>query len=140
MNVDRVGQSQLGRDASPARAEHTGPVRLVDHQPGTVLSCGRADVRERRDVAVHRKHRLGHDELSARAAMSVEHAAQVFDVVVPVDGDLSPRQPAAVDQAGVVELVADDDIAAAEAKAHRSDAVCTSSPVRGHTINAGSGG
>ena len=62
---------------------------------------------ERRDVAVHREHRVG-DDHRARAAALAQAPLEVLDVAVAVDEDLGAREPAAVDDRGVVERVGED--------------------------------
>jgi hypothetical protein len=62
--------------------------------------------RQRRDVAVHGKHRFGHDEFPPRCAG--EQCSEMIDVGVPVDAQLRFRQPAAVDDRRVIQGVAED--------------------------------
>ena len=47
--------------AAPA-AEHAQPVRVVRHQPGIMLVGQRQQFGERRQVAVHGEHAVGHDQ------------------------------------------------------------------------------
>ena len=68
---------------------------------------------ERRDVAVHREDRVGDDQRAAPPRACAQAPGEVLDVAVVVDEDLGARQPAAVDDRGVVELVGEDDVAAA---------------------------
>jgi len=63
--VDAVlDPEQLGR-AGAAGAEHAGAVRLVDHQPCPVLLAEVADLRQRRDVALHREDAVDDDQHAA---------------------------------------------------------------------------
>ncbi|MNX87941.1 hypothetical protein D3C86_1198950 [compost metagenome] len=94
-------------------------VGVIDHDDGLVLLGDLDDVRQRRDVPVHREDAVGDDQGAAVVALDlVEHPAQVRHVLVLEDGDLGAAQAAAVDDARVVELVGDDHVLLAE---HRRD-------------------
>jgi hypothetical protein len=62
---------------------------------------------QRGDVAVHAEHRVADDQLDRRAA-GRELPRQRGEVDMRVALDLRPREPRAVDQRGVVELVRED--------------------------------
>ena len=68
--------------------------------------------RQRRPVAVHREDRLGHDQRAPRdGTPGGEDALEDGDVEVRVDLDRGTRESASVDDAGVVELVGEDEVA-----------------------------
>ena len=71
-----------------------------------------AQVGERGDRAVHRKERVGDDELAAGGGGRQELLERI-EVAMRVDMDRGPREPAAVDQAGMVSLVGIDRVAGA---------------------------
>ena len=80
-------------------------------------SAGRvADVAERGDEPVHREDAVGDDELEAGARRLglAQPGLQVGDVAVAVAVPLRLAQADAVDDRGVVELVADDGVLLAE--------------------------
>ena len=109
------------RPASATAPRPPGPtaargVRLVDGDANVVVVGELGDLLERRDVAVHREDRLGDDERRSRPGL-LQAPLEVVHVVVAVDEDLSARQPAAVDDRGVVELVREDDLARARKRA-----------------------
>jgi hypothetical protein len=92
-------------------------VRLVDDDAHAAVAARQlGDLLQRRDVAVHREDRLGDDERRARARL-LQAPREVLDVVVRVDERLRARQPAAVDDRGVVELVGEDHLARARQRA-----------------------
>ena len=77
-----------------------------------------ADAGQRRDVAVHREDAVGDDEdvavRAVRAAAGTrvaQHLLKAVDVAVREDGARRLGQADAVDDRGVVELVADDQVA-----------------------------
>ena len=51
--------------APPAGADRAGGVRLVDDEPHPVARCDVGELRERRDIAVHREHAVGDDQGAA---------------------------------------------------------------------------
>ena len=57
----------------------------------------------------------------SRAAVAAQAPLEVLDVAVAVDDDLGARQPAAVDDRGVVELVGEDRVAAAGERADHAE-------------------
>ena len=59
------------------------------------------------DVAIHAKHAIGNDQGSAIAGILafLDLGSQVIGVTVCVTDDLRAGQPAAIDDAGVVEFV-----------------------------------
>ena len=75
------------------------------------LRASSQEALERRPVAVHREEAVGDDQRRPRAGRA-QPPGKVLEVAVAVDEGLGPRQPASVDDAGVVELVAEDDLAA----------------------------
>ena len=90
---------------------------VVDHHRSLIPVGDVANAGQRRDVAVHRKDAVGDDEdrsiRAARAARSAgiaQHLLQAIDVAMREDGACRLRQPNAVDDRGVIELVADDQV------------------------------
>ena len=66
--VDAVLDAEQLGGAGAARAEHAGAVRLVDHQPRAVGAAQLGDLRQRRDVALHREDAVDDDEHAAAVA------------------------------------------------------------------------
>jgi hypothetical protein len=107
--------AQLVR-AAPARAQEAGGVALVDAQQGTELVTQRPDRVQPRDGAVHGEHAVGEHQDVARAGFGggLQLPAQVVQVVVRVAVALRLAQADAVDDGGVVQLVADDGVLLAQ--------------------------
>ena len=100
--------------AAAGLADKAGRVAVVDHHHRAVLVGQIADGLERRDVAVHREHAVGRDELDAAILGELELATQIVEIEVLVAEALGLREPDAVDDAGVVEGVGDDRVFFAE--------------------------
>ena len=124
-------------------------VRFVDHQPCAVLLFERDDLCKRGEIAVHREHRLGDDEDTRERAGRGEDAAptdgfespgfsvgaaflsrfpahcnsifQLPHVFMWIHTDRSAALACAVNDAGVVELVENDDVAFADERGDRAD-------------------
>src|SRR5213592_3788872 len=71
-------------------------------------------------VAVHGKDRVGHDEPATAPRSGGELGLQGLHVAVGVDVDAGPREPAPVDDARVVEGIAEDVVAAADERRDRA--------------------
>ena len=101
--------------------KNAGSMRLIDHQQGFVLLSQADNIFQRGQVPVHRKDRLGQDQLTPRRWTAGELALQVFGVTVIVNQNLSTRQTAAVDQAGVIQRVAENCVAGASQRRDRAE-------------------
>ena len=108
-HVDLGLEPQLGDQPAARRPDDTGGVRLVDDDAGAMAAGQLDDSLQRREIAIHRKDRVGDDRRppSAGAAQPVGQRVQVG---VRVDDRLGAGQAAAVDQGGVVEGVGEHDL------------------------------
>jgi hypothetical protein len=68
---------------------------------------------DRGDVALHRENRVGDDQRSAVVGLT-QPPRQVLEVGVAIDEALRAGEPASVDDARVVELVREHDLAPAD--------------------------
>ena len=64
-------------------------------------------------VAIHAEQRLRDNELSTRRWGILQACLELIQIAMTVDGDLSAREPAAVDNARMIEDVAQNNIALA---------------------------
>jgi hypothetical protein len=94
-------------------------VRLVDHHARVVALRQLDDLRQRRGVAVHGEDAVGDDQGAAAGGL-LEAPLEVVDVAVVVDEGLRARQPAAVDDRGVVERVGEDHVALLRERGHHA--------------------
>ena len=113
-DVDPVGDAEQFRRPRSGGAHEADSMRVVDHHERVVLVGDCADLVERGDVAVHREHAVGGDQLVPRARGRLKLAAQVVEVAVVVAVALRLRQAHSVDDGGVVQLVGDDRVLCAE--------------------------
>jgi hypothetical protein len=97
------------RCAAPRPPAPTTPSEwgLVDDEQRSVPTADRVQVLQGRQVAVDREHRIGHDE-RRHVRHRRENRVHGRHVVVPHDMRRRPRQPARVDDRGMVERVRDD--------------------------------
>ena len=65
-DVDAIPRAGQRRRAAPLLAEMAGGVAVVDQHQRIVAVGERADVGELGDIAVHREHAVGRDQLEAR--------------------------------------------------------------------------
>ena len=98
-------------DRSAPRLSHdAGAVRIVHDDDGAVAFVReRDDLGQLRQIAFHREHAVGDDDDGETAGNGLEPLFQIAHVAMLVT--LAPRflrEPDAVDDRGVVELVGDD--------------------------------
>ena len=101
--------------AAAVAAEDAGGVGVVDHHDGAVFfgECG--ELVDGADVAVHGEDAVGDEELVAGLVLDfLEELFGVGDVFVAEDFDFGAGEACAVDDAGVVELVGEDEVFFAE--------------------------
>ena len=91
--------------AAPAAPDDAFAVCVVNHEQQIVFLRDGDQVGQGRDVAVHAEHAVADDHAAPVVARLADDAAQVGGIVVFVAHDARARQPAAVDNAGVVQLI-----------------------------------
>src|SRR6266699_7289749 len=85
-------------------------MRVVDHDEGTELFGKGDDLWQRCNVTIHAKDTVGHHHDFTSAARLLKHATQPGHVSVWIDFTRCPVETYTVDDAGVIEFVADDDV------------------------------
>ena len=84
------------------------------------FSASPVELRQRSDVAVHGKDAVGDEQLVAGFVLDfVQQLLGVRDVLVTKNLDFGAREACAVDDAGVVQLVGDDEVFFAEDRRNR---------------------
>ncbi len=106
--------------ATAVGAEHAGRVRLVDHQHRAAPFTHVDEVRQRGEIAVHAEHGIGDDERPA-LAFAGEEVVELGGVFVRVDAEGRAREAASVEDARVVQAVAEDRVALAGERRDRAD-------------------
>jgi len=103
-------------DGPPAiAAEDAGGVSIVDHHDGTVFFSEIGQFVDGADVSVHGKDAVGDEELLAGLVLDLlQELFGVGDILVAEDLDFGLRETGAVDDAGVVEFVGENEILFAE--------------------------
>ncbi len=101
--------------APPVAAKHARGMRVVDHHDGAVLFGELGKLVDRADVAIHRKDAIGDQQLAARLVLNLlQQLLGVRHVLVAEHLDLRPREPRAVDDARVVQLIGEDEVVLAQ--------------------------
>ena len=106
-NVDPAHHPAIFVRAASSFAEKTGGVRVVDHRQRVIFFGEIANRREIRDSAVHRETAVSGDQSEARILRRAELRFQIGHVVVFVAKPLRFAEPDAVDDAGVIQFIAD---------------------------------
>ena len=120
-DVDLALEPGLGDRAAAAGPDAAGAVGLVDDD-ARVVARGRARRCSASGATSPSIEKTESVTISAAAAVGARRPQrEVLEVAVVVDERLGPRQPAAVDDRGVVELVGEDDRARAGQRADDAD-------------------
>ena len=106
-HIDAAHHASRFMRASPVRPHEPDGVRVVDEDERAMLVREVADRAQVRDDAVHREHAVCRDELEAGILRRLELALEVGHVVVRVAEPLCLREANSVDDARVVQRVAD---------------------------------
>jgi hypothetical protein len=86
-------------------------VRVVDHHDGSVFFCEVSEFVDGADVAVHGEDAVGDEELAA--GFLLDFLKQLFgvgDVFVAEDFDLGFGEARAIDDAGVIQFIGEDEV------------------------------
>ena len=101
--------------AAAIAAQNAGGVRVIDHHDGAVFVGNIAELVDGADIAVHGKDAVGDDELAAGLVLDLlQQLFAVGDIFVAEDLDLRAGEAGAIDDAGVIELVGEDEVFFAE--------------------------
>ena len=96
-------------------------MRVVDHHDRPAPRGDLDELGQGRDVAVHREHAVGDQELTAAGPCGLgQRHVRRADVLVREDLDLRAREPRAVDDRRVVQLIADDHVLLAQDRSDRA--------------------
>ena len=97
--------------AASVLAQYTCRVSVVDHDHRVMLLRALDDPGQRRDVAIHGKDAVSGDQLAPVLCCFLQRLLEGVEVAVLIDDAVGLRQPNAIDDARVVELIGDHDIA-----------------------------
>ena len=107
--------------AAPVAAQHTRGMRVVHHHDGAVLFGGLHQPGQRPDVAIHRENAVGNQQFSAGHRVQFgQNPLRRRHVFVRENVDLGPGEPAAIDDAGMVQLVGNDMVVRSEDRRNRA--------------------
>jgi len=110
--IDFILDPEMLRSAAPQLTEYADTVGVIHHQPSAVALLDFDDFWKLRDVSLHRKDAVDDDELAFVVGDIGQLLLEICHVVVQVFVGLAEGQPAAVDQARVVEAVGQRDVRA----------------------------
>ena len=109
---DPAVEAEVVGGAPPVGTEHAGGMRVVDHHRSAVLLRSFHQIGKRCDVAVHAEDTVRHQQDAAISLTPslTERALGILRIGVLVEDSFGFGQPDPVDDARVVELVADDTV------------------------------
>ena len=110
LDVDPAVHAEMVDGAASVLPEYAARVRIVDHHDAAELLGERAQLRERADVAVHAEYTVADEQLPLGDRQRLQDPSGGLGVLMRKHFDDRLAQPAAIDDAGVVELVRDDNV------------------------------
>ena len=110
LDVHAAVHAEVIDGAAAVPPEHAAGVRIVHHHDAAEFLGEVAQRRQRAEVAVHAEHAVGDEQLALRRRQLRDDAPRGGDVLVRKHLDRRAAQTAAVDDAGVIQLVGDDDV------------------------------
>ena len=131
--VHLVGQAEVVCRAAAVVAHHAEAVCVVDHQRGIVSFTELHELRDGRNVAFHGIDAVHDDEFRFFQGHHLHLLLQPLHVVVGELQHVAVGEPAAVDDAGVVEGV-EEDVAAVESQAGNHAQVDLEARAVGHGL------
>ena len=121
LNVYAPMQAEMIDRPAPVAPQHARGMRVVHHHDRAVPFGRLGQPGQRADIAVHREHAVGDQQLAPGHRIQLaQDLLRRGHILVREHVDLGPRQPAAVDDAGVVQLVADDVVFRRQDRRHRA--------------------
>ena len=114
LHVDAAVHAEVIDGAAAVAPEHAARVRIVHHHDAAELVGQIAERRQRAEVAVHAEDAVGDEQRPLVARQRLDDRARGGGVAVREHLDRGAAQARAVDDAGVIQLVGDDDVVAAE--------------------------
>ena len=109
MDIDLVFQTEVLGNATPVFSENECGMRFIDHDPGIVALAKINDLRQYRQITIHRVHAFNHNQFLADRAF--QFLFQVIDPVMPEKADPGLRQDDPVNDTGMRILIRDHRIA-----------------------------
>ena len=111
-------QPEVIHGPAPVLPHHPARVRVIHHHDGAELLRQGDQIRQGGDVAVHTEHAVGNQQRPACAARRFQKPAGRGHVLMRIDLLLRTRQARPVDNAGMVQFVADDHIVLTQQRRH----------------------
>src|SRR5439155_17236327 len=110
LNVHTPVHPEMVDGSAPVPAEDSAGVGIVDHHDAAEFLGDIAQLWQCADVAVHAEDPVRDEQLALRDGQLRDDLSSGGGVLVRKYLDGGPAEPAAVDDACVIELVGDDDI------------------------------
>ena len=109
-DVDAIHDAAIFVRAAAVGADEAGGVRIVHHDQRPVPIGQVTDIFEFRDGAIHREHAVGRDQTHSGILRVLQGLLELIHVVVGIAQPASLAEANSIDDAGVVQGVADDGI------------------------------
>ena len=124
LDLDAAVHAEVVHRAAAVAPEHAARMGVIDHHDGARLLGDLAERFHRPEIPVHAEHAVGDEQFPLRRREPPQDLPRRADVAVREHLDRRPAQAAAVDDAGVVQLVRHDDVFAGQDRRDRAGVGC----------------
>jgi len=101
-------QAKVLNCPSPMLAQNSNSMSFIYHHPGSVFLSQLDYARQIRNIAFHTEHTINDNHLSFIRWNFRQHFLQVFHIVMLEFFEFSKRQPASINNAGMIHSISDD--------------------------------
>src|SRR5512143_2415364 len=109
--MNASGESEMFCRAPTRFPDHTCCMGIIHHEDRAVFFRKHDEFWKRRNISVHTEDPVRHDQRALRIHVLLENALNEIDVFVRIDNYIRRAQAASVNNARMVQAVAQDNIA-----------------------------
>src|SRR5690606_28461077 len=101
---------EMSRGALTARPQNSSCMSVIHHHKGTVLTSQSGDLRQPGYHPRHAENAVGDDQNFAVDLFILQDPREVVHIVVTVNADSGVAQPTTVDDTGMIQLIAQNQV------------------------------
>ena len=112
MDIDGALKTKIGFRSSSTRSNDAFCVGVVHHQERSISIFERCQFRQPAKVAIHTENAVCNNEFDSCliAGVGSQLLFQVRHIIMTIDDDLGAADPAAIDDAGMVQLITENKV------------------------------
>src|SRR5215469_1131113 len=105
------GAVEVIHTAATVAPQHPAGMRVVNHHDRAILVAEVAELVDGANIAIHRKHSIRDDQLTAGFGLDLlQQFLCMRGVLMAEDLDLRAREPRTINDAGMIQLIRDNEV------------------------------